>query len=282
VQITPQVAAKDVWSALEGDQYEPMKLSEKGQERFLAHFQFLKAKWGIEQNFLVESANNFPSDCGLASSASSFAAITVAASKMFQQIRPQPWGENPKLLSGLSRHGSGSSCRSLYTPWAMWKREYAEPMEFPYGNFLHQVIIVEAGKKEVSSSEAHKLVAQSSLFPGRIERAETRLENLMQALLLQKWQQAFEIVWAEFWDMHALFATCAPPFMYMTSGSQKVLEEILHFWKRHGDGPLVTMDAGANVHFLWREEQKEMAQAQEKYWQDHFRVISSYYQRTSL
>ena len=75
--------------------------------------------------------------------------------------------------------------------------------------------------------------------------------------------------------MHALFATSQPPFMYMTSGSQKVLEEILHFWHKQGDGPLVTMDAGANVHFLWRPDQKEMAQAQEKYWQDQFRVISS-------
>lgn len=275
VRLTPQMGTQDTWSALDGDEYEPMRLSDKGRDRFLAHLKMLKTKWGIEQNFLVESANNFPSDCGLASSASSFAALTLAAAEMFQQINPQSWGADKKILSSLSRQGSGSSCRSLYTPWALWAQEYAEPLEFPYKKFHHQVIIVEDAKKEVSSSEAHKLVAQSSLFPGRIERAEKRLHELTVSLKSQNWKQSFDIVWAEFWDMHALFATCAPPFMYMTAGSQKVLEEILQFWKGQGDGPLVTMDAGANVHFLWREDQKEMANAQEKHWQQLFRVISS-------
>jgi len=137
------------------------------------------------------------------------------------------------------------------------------------------VIIVEDAKKEVSSSEAHKLVAKSSLFPGRIERAEKRLQQLKHSLQTQNWRESFEITWAEFWDMHALFATCAPPFMYMTAGSQMVLEGILDFWQRQGDGPLVTMDAGANVHFLWREDQKEMSETQKNHWQQHFRVISS-------
>jgi diphosphomevalonate decarboxylase len=275
VRLTPQIGSHDTWSALEGDEFEPMRLSEKGQARFLAHLQFLKKQWGIEQSFLVESANNFPSDCGLASSASSFAALTLAAAKMFQQINPQGFGEDLRTLSGLSRQGSGSSCRSLYTPWALWAAEYAEPIEFPYKRLLHQVVIVEAGQKEVSSSEAHKLVAKSSLFPGRIERVEKRMKELNFALRSQDWKSSFNVVWAEFWDMHALFATCAPPFMYMTAGSQKVLEEILQFWKDQGDGPIVTMDAGANVHFLWREDQKEMALSQEKHWQQHFRVISS-------
>jgi len=163
----------------------------------------------------------------------------------------------------------------LYGPWALWQKDFAEPLTFSYANLIHQAIIVESSKKEVSSSEAHKLVAGSSLFPGRIQRAEKRLEQLKHSLQSQDWRQSFEIVWAEFWDMHALFATSQPPFMYMTSGSQRVLEEILKFWNKNNDGPLVTMDAGANVHFLWRPDQKEMAQAQEKYWQDQFRVISS-------
>lgn len=276
VRLSPQMGSRDSWSALEGEEYEPMRLSEKGSERFLNHLKMLKSKWGIEQNFLVESANNFPSDCGLASSASSFAALTLAAAEIFQQLRPQPWGTDLRTLSSLSRQGSGSSCRSLFTPWALWAQEYAEPLVFPYKKFLHQVIIVEDAKKEVSSSEAHKLVAQSSLFPGRVERAEKRLCELQKSLLSEDWKKSFEIVWAEFWDMHALFATCAPPFMYMTAGSQRVLEEILQFWKQQGDGPLVTMDAGANVHFMWREDQKEMALAQEKHWQQLFRVISSH------
>lgn len=276
VRLTPIQDSQDSWAPLEGKEYEALKLSDKGQVRFLDYLKFLKTQWGVEENFRIESANNFPSDCGLASSASSFAALTLAASQMFQQIKPQRWGTELSILSGLSRQGSGSSCRSFFTPWALWAGEYAEPVEFPYTKLLHQVIIVESSKKEVSSSLAHKLVAQSSLFPGRVERAELRLEDLKISLRAKKWRESFEIVWAEFWDMHALFTTCAPPFMYMTAGSVKVLEGALAFWKTHNDGPIVTMDAGANVHFLWREDQKELALLQEKHWQRHFRVISSY------
>jgi diphosphomevalonate decarboxylase len=275
VGVSESAGAVDTWSPLVGPDYEALHLSAEGQARFLAHFQFLKSKWNISQNFSVESANNFPADCGLASSASSFAALTLAAAQMFQKINPQAWGEDLKVLSGLSRQGSGSSCRSLFTPWALWEKDFAEPATLPYKKFLHQVIIVESSKKAVSSSQAHKLVTQSSLFPGRVIRAEKRLRELRQALQAQDWRQSFDITWAEFWDMHALFATCAPPFMYMTSGSQRVLEEILHFWQTQKDGPLVTMDAGANVHFLWREDQKDLALAQGKYWKNQFRVIGS-------
>lgn len=266
----------DCWGPLQGAGYEALRLSEKGQTRFLNHLKFLKTQWGIQENFLVESANNFPADCGLASSASSFAALTLAATQIFQKIKPQSWGEDLTKISSLSREGSGSSCRSLFSPWAVWETDSARPLALPYKKLLHQVVIVEAAKKEISSSEAHKLVAQSSLFPGRVERVEKRLLELRQALELQNWKASFEIVWAEFWDMHALFATSTPPFLYMTAGSMKVLEGALQLWKTEEDGPLVTMDAGANVHFLWREDQKEMALIQEHYWQEHFRVISSY------
>lgn len=275
VRVTETSESQDRWQPLEGENYEAFHLSASGVQRFLAHFQFLKNQWGVQGNFLVESANNFPADCGLASSASSFAALTLAAAEMFQQLNPQPWGEDKKFLSSLSRQGSGSSCRSLYTPWAVWAKEYAEPIELPYKNLIHQVIIVESSKKEISSSAAHKLVARSSLFPGRVERVNLRLQQLTEALKTENWEQSFRIVWAEFWDMHALFATVEEPFMYMTAGSQLVLEEILRYWKEQGQGPLVTMDAGANVHLLWREDQREAARAQYHRWQEQFRVITS-------
>jgi diphosphomevalonate decarboxylase len=275
VRLTVVTGTEDRWEPLEGPEYEPFRLSTNGVQRFLSHLQFLKNQWGVTEKFLVQSANNFPADCGLASSASSFAALTLAAAEMFQTLKPQTWGLDLKVLSSLSRQGSGSSCRSLYTPWALWAKEYAEPVALPYAKLIHQVIIVEDAKKEISSSAAHKLVAKSSLFPGRIERAELRLKQLTESLQEKNWQQSFRIVWAEFWDMHALFATAEEPFMYMTAGSQLVLQEILQYWKEQGHGPLVTMDAGANIHFLWQPEQREAAKAQAKRWSEQFRVISS-------
>lgn len=274
VRLTEVEGAQDQWKPLVREDLQKIELSEKGQQRFIKHLQNLKDKWGVKQSFLIESANNFPSDCGLASSASSFAALTLAAAEMFQQINPQPWGTDKKYLSELSRQGSGSSCRSLFTPWALWQHEYAEPMAFEVKNLHHMVVIVEDSKKEVSSSEAHKLVTTSPRFTGRPERAELRLKDLSMALQFNDWHIARQIVWDEFIDMHRLFETSTPSFTYMNDGSKKVLEDCQAFWNKWQDGPLVTMDAGANVHLLFRHDQKKQFAQYREHFEKDFKVMA--------
>lgn len=274
VRLTPIESLQDQWRPFVREDLQPIDLSEKGQQRFLKHFQNLKAKWGVEQCFLIESANNFASDCGLASSASSFAALTLAAAEAFQKIRPQEWGADKQLLSELSRQGSGSSCRSLFGPWALWKEEYAQQMNLPVTDLHHMVVIVEDSKKTVSSSEAHKLVTTSPRFVGRVERAEIRLKDLSQALQFNDWHMARQIVWDEFIDMHKLFETSTPAFSYMTEGSHQVLKDCEIFWKKWQDGPLVTMDAGANVHMLFRFDQKKKFEEYKAHFEKSFPVMA--------
>lgn len=274
VRLTEINDSQDQWQPLVREDLQKLELSEKGQQRFLKHFAQLKEKWGIDKNFLVESANNFPSDCGLASSASSFAALTLAAAEMFQKINPQPWGADKKYLSELSRQGSGSSCRSLFSPWALWQHEYAQSMAIPMTDFHHLVVIVEDSKKQVSSSEAHKLVTTSPRFSGRVERAELRLKDLVQALCFNDWHLARQIVWDEFMDMHRLFETSEPPFSYMTGGSRKVLDDCQSFWNKWQDGPLVTMDAGANVHMLFRHDQLKTFENYREYFKNEYKVLA--------
>lgn len=273
VRLTP--SEKDQWKLLRREGLEPMELSAKGQERFVKHFQNLKENWRVEQNFLIESANNFPSDCGLASSASSFAALTLAAAQSFQKINPQPWGDDRKKLSELSRQGSGSSCRSLFSPWGLWQAEYAEPLKLEYTHLHHMVIIVEAAKKEISSSEAHRLVTTSPRFQGRVERAEIRLKDLIHSLRFQDWSIAIQICWDEFMDMHRLFETSTPAFSYMTEDSRTVLQELQKNFASKADGPIVTMDAGANIHLLFRRDQeKEFISHQENFGK-RFKILAS-------
>ncbi len=235
----------------------PVYLSPKSVSRFLTHFQNLKKEWQINQYFLIESGNNYPSDCGLASSASSFAALTKAAGKMFQQILPRPEIGTAEMAE-FSRRGSGSSCRSFFGPWTLWYKDGVRPLELAMASLRHQVVIVEDEKKEVSSSLAHERVTSSYLFQGRSERAERRLAEVIYALEMQNWKSFYELAWAEFWDMQALFETAMPAFGYLKPSSLQVLETVRHFWREHEDGPVVTMDAGPNVHFLWRLDQVEL------------------------
>lgn len=247
------------WEFLEHPEALPLILSSQGQQRFLAHLEYLKNYFGCQKHFIVRSSNNFPQAAGLASSASSFAALTQCASKALSSVTHQKepdWN----TLAGLSRRSSGSSCRSFYAPWAYWHEETVEPVNLPYTQLLHQIIIIQQQEKPVLSSQAHQAVKTSSLYIGRPERAEIRLSALIQALKNQQWDKAFQITWDEFQDMHQLFKTAEPSFEYMTTASKNILEHLKAFWDAHDDGPLITMDAGPNIHLLYRPEQDEMMQ----------------------
>lgn len=249
-------ANADEWQPLPG--FEPVELSIKGRERFLAHFKNLKHHWGLNGHHRVFSANNFPSDCGLASSASSFAALTLATYQL-ALMQKADLQESLETLSRLSRQGSGSSCRSLFSPWSVWRGEGAEKLNLDL-ELEHAVLIVDGGRKSVSSSEAHRRVNTSLLWNGRTERARLRLERLENSLRSNDWRTCFEVCWAEFWDMHALFETSEPAFGYMTGETLKALNRLRELWTEKKDGPLITMDAGANVHLLFRRDQIAGAQ----------------------
>lgn len=272
VEISEHESQFDTWDTLSGE-WIPSRLSDRGRKRYLAHFEFLKQKLGIQGHFLVCSANNFPSDCGIASSASSFAALTMAAYKLAQS-------QNSKLdlsiakLAEFSRIGSGSSIRSFLGPWVLWDENGITTPEIPYRNLIHQVVVVDKEKKPIGSSDAHERVPTSLLFKNRPERAQARLSELLLSFANKDWAKAFEITWAEFWDMHALFATSNPSFQYMSKDSLAVLTEIHNYWREKQDGPLVTMDAGANVHFIYRDEQKAAADEIQSLFVNNFQVIS--------
>jgi diphosphomevalonate decarboxylase len=246
----------DRWEPLPG--YTPLNLSDKGKAKFLGHFGRLKDAWRVKGHYLVRSANNFPSDCGLASSASSFAALTLAAYEVAH--RENGATLDPESISRWSRLGSGSSCRSLFSPWSLWRAEGAEAMSGLPETLHHAVVLVQETHKEVSSSEAHQRVPTSRLYRGRSDRAEARLQELVQALRGGDWGMAYELCWAEFEDMHALFESSAPPFTYRTPETHEVLGRFQNLWRDKGDGPIVTMDAGANVHLLLRADQRSQAE----------------------
>ncbi len=149
-------------------------------------------------------------------------------------------------------------------------------MEFPaFGDLDHVVVVVESGKKAVSSSEAHTRVLTSPLFVNRPTRAEARLANLIAAFRDSDWKSAFELVWSEFQDMHSLFETAQPTFGYFEPGTHVVLEKLRSLWDETDDGPLVTMDAGANVHLMFRPDQSALRESLVGLWSKDYRCLSS-------
>lgn len=243
------------------------QLSEIEKTRFIHHLNFLRKYFNIQQYFEISSNNNFPAGCGLASSASSFAALTKCAITAF--------GVKISIseMAALSRQGSGSSCRSFFSPWALWKNETVEAINLPYQNLIHHVIVVSNSKKDISSSEAHRRVQTSLLFPGRDKRAELRLEYLLQSFEDKDWAKSYKILWQEFWDMHALFETAEESFGYLLPDTLFVLNYLRNYWISYQDGPLVTMDAGPNIHVLFREDQFEQVEKIKQFFESKFLVL---------
>ena len=244
VQIEP--STKDHWQPVDKPGFQPLKLSSAGQKRFFNHFEFLKEIFHIKGFFKISSANNFPSDCGLASSASSFAALTSCAAQMSSSPA------DTLQLARLSQRGSGSSCRSFFTPWAVWEGNTMRALNLPLLD--HEVVLMETAQKKVSSSEAHRRALTSPFFEKRKHRATERTEALVKALNEDRWRKAYEICWEEFQDMHRLFETSERPFSYKTPQVDQFLEKVQAQWELQGEGPLVTMDAGSNIHFLWKKD----------------------------
>jgi len=247
-------------------------LSEAGVARVLRHVERVRVtahevfpQFGLKAisggKLELRTANNFPASSGIASSASSFAAVTLATSiaiasdpVQFQKV----WENEVELkraLARVSRQGSGSSCRSFEGPWVLWEGENAAGLQTPAMPSLSDfILLIGTGPKHVSSSAAHEKVKTSPLWEARTERVASRLQALEAALGEGSFSDVARISWAEMWEMHSLFHSCAEPFSYWEPGSIEALQWLHSLGV---DRPIVTMDAGANVHILVPTEQEK-------------------------
>lgn len=145
------------------------------------------------------------------------------------------------------------------SPWALWDENEVKEVDLPYAELIYQGVVISNKKKEVPSSEAHQRVKSSPFYGTRNQRAKENLKLLLEAFTNKDWTAAYQICWREFQDMHRLFSTCEQPFSYMTESCTELLHNLESFWNKKKDGPIVTMDAGPNIHLLYRSDQTELA-----------------------
>jgi diphosphomevalonate decarboxylase len=245
VELEEIEGASDRWRPLPGS----APLREESTRRFVEFFQKLKREAGVEGAFEIRSGNNFPSDAGLASSASSFAALTKTALTAFGSLKGTGTPD-PAFMARISRTGSGSSCRSFFAPWCRWEGEQVGPVPSALPELIDLVAVMDGGFKKVSSSEAHRRVQTSPLFHGRVERATQRMVSLENAMKEGNYRRVAELSWEELWEMHSLFHTSLPPFFYFAPETLSVLRWAEERWEKTGHGPIATIDAGPNVHLL--------------------------------
>ncbi len=219
-------------------------------QRVSDHLSILRQRFGLTSFAHVESENNFPMGAGIASSASSFAALTVAA------VEAAHLTASERELTTLARLGSGSASRSVPSGYVEWyegdshESSFAEsfaPAE--YWDLVDVIAIVDSGHKEVGSKQGHTTAHTSDLQAARVAGAADRVNQCRQAVLDRDFETFAHVVELDSNLMHAVMMTSQPPLFYWQPASLTVMENVR---QRRQDGLRVcyTLDAGPNVHCL--------------------------------
>ena len=215
--------------------------------KFLDH---VRQMAGTSDYARVESENNFPTGSGIASSASAFAALSLAAST----AAGLHLGE--KDLSRLARLGSGSACRSVPGGFVEWQdgeddaSSYAFSIAPPNHWELNDCIaVVSQEHKDTGSSQGHLLADSSLLQSVRVGDTSRRLDICRQAILACDFKAFAEIVELDSNLMHAVMMTSKPRLLYWQPGTLAVMQAVVE-WRSKGIPVCFTIDAGPNVHVL--------------------------------
>ena len=118
--------------------------------------------------------------------------------------------------------------------------------------------MVDKGEKQVSSTVGHDLMNNHPFAEQRFKQAYDNLDKM--AVILQRGDlKAFiELVESEALTLHAMMMTSNPYFILMKPNTMKIIDEIWAFRKETNANICFTLDAGANVHILYPEKEKEM------------------------
>ncbi len=201
---------------------------------------------------VVETANDFPTAAGLASSASGFAALVLAgnAASGLDLV--------PSALAVLARRGSGSATRSLQGGWVEWA------MGDPDGADSHGVqvapadhwdvrmlvVLVRSGPKEIGSTEGMNHTMQTSpYYPAWVAQAPADVEEARAAVLARDLERLGRITERSALRMHASMLAADPAVVYWKPETVLALE-IVRTARKAGLGGWATMDAGPNVKVL--------------------------------
>ena len=212
------------------------------------HLDRLRSRIDRSGSFRVATQNTFPRGAGLASSASGFAALTLATM--------QALGESidRAQASDLARRsGSGSAARSIWGGFVQWPRNgdlcAAQIASADHWALCDLIAVVDTHPKEVSSREGHRRAASSPFFETRLDHLKDRLEAVHKALLDRDFDRLGPLVEREATELHLIAMSSRPPIHYWRPGTLAVLEAVRAL-RADGIAAHATMDAGPNVHVL--------------------------------
>ena len=194
----------------------------------------------------VVSEHNFPIAAGLASSASAFAATTVAAAEAAKLSL------STQELARLAGASSGSAARSLYGGFAEL-RNLEDAIDLKslckIDDWPLQVVvaITETGEKPTSSSEAMEISRQTSPFyTNWVERQDHDLDVARDAIMRRDFAGLATIAEHNCLKMHSVMWASRPPMVFWNSATMRCLQTVRRL-QGEGCNVFFTIDSGPQV-----------------------------------
>ena len=235
-------------------------------KRIEVYMPFLK-----DYHFKIETRNTFPHSSGIASSASGMSALALCLMRIEKDLStPLEVTEEffIQKASFLARLGSGSACRSLEGDVVVWG-EHDEikgssnlfGVKYPYEvhdnfkNYHDTILLVDKGEKQVSSTVGHGLMHKHPFAQERFKQAHENLSHLIPIFKSGDLSAFIDIVESEALTLHAMMMTSMPYFILMKPNTLEIINRIWAFREQTGSHVCFTLDAGANVHVLYPENE---------------------------
>ena len=225
--------------------------SAPARNRVQTHLSMLRERLGTTRYARVISENNFPMGAGIASSASAFAALTLAAAAALGEELTQ------RELSSLARLGSGSAARSIPGGFVEWHAgenhdsSYAESFAAQdHWDLVDVIALVSRRHKHVGSTAGHATAASSVLQRARVATAEERLRAAKRAILARDFAAFARVVEEDSNLMHSVMMTSKPPLFYWQPLSLMVMQAVRRWRIDEALQVCYTLDAGPNVHCI--------------------------------
>lgn len=249
-------------ASLDGDQVflNGHPASEKAKTRVQQFMSLIRKRYDFQEFAVIHSHNSFPTAAGLASSASGFAALALAATKahaLHLSLRD---------LSILARQGSGSASRSIFGGFVEWQKGWSDDGSDSYAIQLLPesawelgmvVLVLTSQEKAISSTLGmEETVKTSPYYKAWLNTVEQDLKLVRQALAQRDFTLLGTTMEHNALKMHASSLAAKPGILYWQPATVQLMH-ILWEIRKSGLECYFTIDAGPNIKVLVEKAQIE-------------------------
>ena len=237
-------------------------LSERECNRISTHLDLIRRRAKKHMYARVVTKNSFPKGTGIASSASGFAALTLAA------VCALKLHVTEKELTILARIGSGSACRSIPDGFSWWhagtksRDSYAESIApATWWNINDVLCVVSKETKKISSTDGMDAIRTSPYWKQRVLGIPEKIDRLHRAIKERNMVVAGEILEEDAISTHCVMMTQTPRLFYWNEATLRVMDCVYRL-RQHGVAAYYTMDAGPNVHVICEGKHEDVVREQ--------------------